>query len=149
MARVFLDVNVFSESWFAPILRELVGAREVLFVYSPVKKLDGELARAVKLAEFLKIASSMNKVVVADPDETQAHMDYLEAQDRWGAEAACDDPHIFAIVYVRGVRFVFSMDRRIARCRGTINQAIDARYCGFIVIDREVTYRAHRASILS
>lgn len=155
MARVFIDVHMFAEGWFKSILEELRANKNVTFTYSPIPKLEGELAKVRAAVDFFKAIGNLkdsggaSRRDDAPVDEVEHHYNLLETTDCFARCPACDDPHIFAIIYVKPTKFVFSKDIRIAVCRDTINRSLDRRYCRFIVISKVTTYEAHKAKILS
>lgn len=155
MARVFIDAHMFSEGWFKDILQELIGCQNVEFVYANVTKLNAEMSKVRQALEFLKIAGVLKKPdksprrIEASPIEVEKQQTLLESMKCFTKCADCDDPHIFALIYVKPTPYVFSKDARMARCRDEINKTVESRYCKFIVISTAQTYAAHRHSVLS
>lgn len=153
MARALLDINIFSEEWFAPVLADLLAAKNVVFVYGMSSQFTREIGRARKALEFYQRVGQMRtsggdkrRLDVAG-GEIDGHIDFLQGQQCFAENGDCDDPHIFSVIYAKPTRFVFSMDMRLARCRTYINQFVDNRYCDFIVIGGADVYRRHRQAI--
>jgi hypothetical protein len=149
MARVFLDVNAFSASWFLDVVDELIKSPAVRFAYSPVSKLLDEHEKNFKIRQFYKSVLDMGRRDDADADAVAERMEFLEGLDEWKKEKDCDDPHIFALIYEKPTRYVISSDEDMANCRGCIRRVVDKRYCGFIVVSRKNIYETHRHSILA
>lgn len=149
MARVFIDVSIFGFSWFKETLFELRNCSHVKFVVSRDRKMLGEIERATKLAQFHQLMAAQNRLEVVPAASAGPRVEFLESHPAWTANhKVCDDPHIFAMVFERPTRYIFSNDDRLARCRNRLNRSIDHRYCGFIVIHDATTYMRHRSRIL-
>lgn len=138
---------MFGQGWFQAMLPELVGSDHVRFSYSKAKHMAGEISRVRKLTELLSIMSRLNRVDLVKGNIDRSIRD-IETHPAWMTSAACDDPHIFALVYNMPTRYIFSQDHRLAQCRGHMNRFIDSRFCAFIVISDLDAYRDHRYSIL-
>lgn len=147
MARVYLDVSVFGQGWFQEALPELVACGHVRFSLSRAKQMTGEIQRVRKLAELLGVMSRKNRVDLVRAEIGPA-IQALENHPEWVNYAACDDPHIFALVYNLPTKYIFSQDHRLAQCRGYMNRFVDSRFCSFIVISDLSAYRSHRNLIL-
>ena len=148
MSLIFVDVSATSMAWFRGALIELSDNVNVKFLFSDIKKYKEELEKAPKLANLLKLMKQVGRRVDADKDRSEHHAVYLTGLAEWKSEAACDDEHIFAMIYEKPTKFIFSSDVRIAKCRGCINKVVDKRYCGFIVISDEVVFNAKKPEIL-
>lgn len=154
MARAFVDVNMFSEEWFAPIAEELLKNDKVVFVFSQAHAFlreFGLVRKALafyKLAGELKTASGVRRRIDVDETDIDYHMAYLNGQQCFAQSGDCDDPHIFSLIYTKPTKFVFTMDMRMAACRNHINQYVESRYCDFIVIADLAVYKRHRQEIL-
>lgn len=150
-----MDINVFSEDWFAPILKELVDCKNVVFTYGHSKDFDREFSKARKALEFyqrigqLKTNSGEKRRLDVLSQDIDPHVEFLLNQQCFSGSSDCDDPHIFSLLYAKPTRYVFSMDMRMARCRDHINQFIENRYCDFIVIGDAGIYRRHRQAIMA
>ncbi|MFG6586080.1 hypothetical protein [Sulfitobacter sp. MOLA879] len=149
MARIFVDVNMFGESWFGNCLQELIKAPNVRFSYSNSEKFTQENEHCFKALRFYKLVGDMGKRDDAPATHLETHISHLEGLERWQNEAACDDAHIFALVFLLPTPFVLSKDKRMARCRGCINPQVDKKYCQFALIGDRAIYDKHRAKILS
>ena len=147
--RVFIDVNVFGDEWFQTILSELVETDCVRFSYSEVDKLTHELEKVSQALKFYKLMGEMNRRDSAESTQVQSQIEYLESHVSWRNEASCDDPHIFAIVREIATQYIFTNDKRIAKCRGCMNRVIDKRYCSFKLVTNLANYKSSRHKILS
>jgi len=149
MARVFVDVSIVSQDWFkARVLTELVQNRAVRFTYSKFGKLAEEHENAKRFGLLMKRLSDQGRTDNVSAESSDVHVEKLTSLKNWQDEGACDDPHIFALIYEKPTKYVFSADQRIARCRDCINKVVENRYCDFILITREATYIEHKQNIL-
>jgi len=155
MARAFVDINVFSEDWFSPILKELMTSKNVIFTYGHSEDFDREFGKARKALEFYKLIGQLKtsrgekRRLDVSSEEIEPQIQYLLGQQCFVESKDCDDPHIFSLIYAKPTKYVFSMDMRMARCRDHINRSIDNRYCDFIVIGDADIYRRHRQAIMA
>lgn len=155
MARVFIDVNMFSLDWFKPVLSELVASKSVNFAFSGSAMMTSELDKVRQGLQFYKTAgqlrdtSGRSRRVDASVSELERQERIISNQQCFIDSSDCDDPHIFALIYTKPTPFVFSTDVRLARCRDHINQYMQARYCGFIVVSSADVYNKHRQHILN
>lgn len=153
MARVFIDCHMFSQLWFKEILPELVNSHSVTFVYSATNKLSVELSKVRQALNFYKLVAGLkgqsgkSRLDDAHDPTVNRHVEYLENNPAFIECECCDDSHIFAIVYSKPTKYVFSHDTRMAKCRDHINKSIDKKYCDFIIISQQSVYKAHRAQI--
>lgn len=153
MARVFVDVNIFSDAWFSPVLGDLIKSKNVQFVFGTSALFQEEQGRVRKALELYKILGQMKagngqrKRIDVEAEELERHQAYIDAQQCFIGSADCDDPHIFALLYLKPTHFVFSNDARLAACRDHINQFVDSRYCDFIIISAAATYAVHKHAI--
>lgn len=149
MARVFVDVSVVSHSWFTPrILTELIDNKAVRFTYTKFGQLAKEHEQSKKFGQLMKRLSDQGRTDNVSEEQAKLHTVKLTSLQNWKNNPACDDPHIFALVYEKPTNYVFSADMRIAQCRDCMNKIVDNRYCDFIVIAKEETYTEHRQKIL-
>jgi hypothetical protein len=139
---------MFSEEWFKPILMELTQSDKVLFLFSLNKIYSSEIQRSKKALEFYKIIGK-KRLVEADQETVDDHIGRLLSHEDFSSCSDCDDAHIFAMIWTKPTRYVFSMDARMAKCRDKINRSIESRYCDFIVISKRPTYDFHRLSIIT
>lgn len=155
MARVFVDPHMFSESWFKAVLPELVKCPKVVFVFGLSEKHLEERGRVRQALEFYKIVGYLRSpdgegrrvdVLKSDLDE---HEDFLNGTKCFVDCDDCDAPHIFALVFVKPTPYIFSMDARMAKCRGVINKNVDKKYCQFIIVSKDKIYKDHRPAIMS
>jgi hypothetical protein len=145
MARATIDASVIGDNWFQNLSGEILKLRGLDFVYGLDQKTLGEHERSKKLGQFYALASRLGREVIAVPaDEVERHMAVLADNVAWKNEGACDDPHIFAIVYERNVRYVFTREHRLAACRDCIIRSVGNKYCNFVLIRSEQIFREHR-----
>lgn len=155
MARAFVDINVFSEDWFTPILKELSQSKNVIFTYGHSTDFDREFGKVRKALEFfqrigqLKTANGGKRRLDVYSKDIEPQVEFLLGQQCFSGSSDCDDAHIFSLIYAKPTKYVFSMDMRIARCRDHINQYVDNRYCDFIVIGNPEIYKRHRQDIMA
>lgn len=153
MARVFIDAHLFSESWFKAPLSEMLGCKNVTFTYGESQQILREMARVrqalgfYKMVGSLKTASNKSRREDAGRVDLEHHQKYLQGEDCYNKCTHCDDAHIFSLVYVKPTPYIFSNDHRMAKCRDVINKHIDKRYCNFIIISDNNTYKNHRGGI--
>lgn len=150
MARVFVDVSIVSQEWFkSKTLVELIASQAVRFTYTKCGKLADEHEQSKKFGYLMKRLSDQGRTDIVSEEQAQFHADKLTKLQKWQEQQACDDAHIFALVYEKPTRYIFSADMRIAKCRDCLNQFVENRYCDFIVIGKEDVYIQHRQKILS
>lgn len=149
MARVFVDVCIFGERWFAQCLDELIKSKNVRFAYSPVDKLVDEHERTLTAKRFFKLMGDLGRRDDAPQADVQKHIDFLENNASWAAEKDCDDPHIFGLAFEKPVLFVITRDNDIANCRKCMNKVVNKRYCNFRLICSEANYEEHKHEVLS
>lgn len=154
MARIYIDPHMFSEDWFKKTLPELVKVKSVIFVFGHSEKHLTERQKARKCLEFYKALKGqkndgVSRVLDVSSEDLSKHEEFLKLQSCFSNCPHCDDPHIFALVYVKPTPYIFSMDARIAKCRGVINQNIENRYCQFSLIQSHDIYHAHKSAIHS
>jgi len=150
MARVFIDPHMFSaeKEWFRGVVQELLRSADVSFLFANCEKGVKEIAKVRQALAFKKRMHQLKRAVEAGHEEVQARINWLEGQPVFDGCSDCDDPHIFAAIFLHPTRYVFTTDKRLAKCRRTIQSTVDNRYCSFIVISTSVTYHVHRAHIL-
>lgn len=155
MARVFIDCHMFSEAWFAHPLEELIKSPKVIFVFGLSKKHNEERSKVRKALEFYKLVGNLKSAdgatrrIDTTAAELDPHEEFLSSQQCFDDCNHCDDPHIFALVYLKPTRYVFSKDARIAKCRSHINKTIDNKYCRFSIILNLALYNRHKQKILN
>lgn len=148
MARATIDASAIGEGWFKNITADLMKLKGVEFVHSLDDKAQGEVERAKKIGQFYLTASKLGrKVITVSAEDANRHIAFLENVEEWKSRTACDDPHIFAIVFEKNVKYVFTGEQRLAECRDCINKKVDNRYCGFSLIRSEEIYNEHRQAI--
>jgi hypothetical protein len=146
IVRVVIDVNVFQQDWFSQILREIDKASHIVFVFSRSGKFGEELDRQRKLLEFLRLRLMTGKSEVAPDGDVLFHEKRLSDNDDFKCEV-CDDPHIFSLVRVKNVKFVFSSDKRMELCRRRMQDVIAREYLLFRVIYSQLQFEQHRAAL--
>ncbi|MDH0912079.1 hypothetical protein N5C66_22785 [Rhizobium pusense] len=149
MARVILDSCIIGEKWFTDkILPGLLEDENVTFTYTEHEKMVGELEQARKLQKIYKLMGDAGRRNDVTSSEAKKHIQALERNQHWQREEDnCDDPHIFAMVYSKPTRFVFTTDKRMGRCRDCMIRVINKRYSNFLLVMSESTYKKLRAEI--
>lgn len=150
MTRVFVDCHMFSVDWFVKdVLPDLVRSQNVLFTYGEATCFKDELSRTRKALEFYKRMGQIKKRADVDTKEMERHVLIVKACPTYANCNDCDDPHVFALCYIKPTPYIFSEDARMARCRTLINTVLDNRYCNFAVIRTKPVYDIHRGAILA
>lgn len=132
--RIVLDVCVWSQAWFRNILPDLSEKADVVFVFSKCGKYSEELDRTRQLQDFLKIQLMLGRADVAPNADVLHYENYLNNNFDFCSYEQCDDPHIFSIVRVKGVRLVFTSDLRMERCRKRMQKKIAKEFLNFRII---------------
>lgn len=149
MARVLIDASIFGESWFQNAMKSLLEDDKVRFTYTTHKKMLAEHQNARSLGALYKRLGDIGRRDDVSSTAVERHVNHLEGIEEWLTNADCDDPHIFALVYAKPTRFVFTKDSRMGNCRDCLRSTIDKRYCQFILVMSSQTYRRHRTEIHS
>lgn len=149
MAKVVVDVNVFSTEWFPELLEKLFKRKSVYVVYAELPKFKDESERVTKYLTMIKRFSAVGRVEIVQRDELSEIVNEILGLDVWQNCRACDDEHIFALIGARNVPYLFSTDRRIASCRNRIKGHVDGRCCQFSLISRKSNFDTHEAKIFS
>jgi hypothetical protein len=144
MARVLIDVSVVGQSWFADIVNELLKSKSVRFAYTDHPLFSEEMNKSRKMLELHQLAGKLNRRDDISAAACDIHVQTLSAEPVWESEEACDDPHIFAINYLKPVAYVFTHDTRIAKCRDCINGTLDSKYAGFSLVANRNNYDQNR-----
>jgi hypothetical protein len=118
----------------------------VKFLYTDQKKYRDEIAKVVSLAQFLKLMAQKGRRVDVDAHACQTLMDALQETPTWNSSAACDDPHLFAMVAIKPAKYIFTDEQRLAKCRECMAPT-HAAMCSFKAIRTEGTYKKHRSKI--
>lgn len=149
MARVFIEPHMFSSDWFADVVSELIKCKKVQFLFSNCEKGNREISDVRKALEFQQLMTRLKRAVTAKSEDVEKHVEFLKGKKEFCDCNSCDDPHIMAAIFIHPTRFVFSLDRRLAKCRSAMNVILDNRYCSFIVVGTDAVYRLHRHHILA
>lgn len=149
MARVLIDVSAAGDKWLKDALQDLVACPNVKFVYSGECKYRNEVSKNNFLGNFLKLMRDRNRRDDTDPAICSRLVKELNSTQEWVNEDACDDPHIFAIAYQKPDVFVFTSDKRLVKCRVSMNNVLDKRFRAFSTIQSEANYKANAARIKS
>lgn len=145
MGRVLIDVSVMSASWFkTDALPELERRNDIVFVVGDDVKNTTEVSRVRDLLAFLKLMGDKGRVERIPKKDIDQQANYIIGQDSWRRCTACDDEHIFALVYIKHIPFIFSTDRRLATCRNTMRRFVDRHYCSFSVISNKKSFDDNR-----
>lgn len=146
--RIFLDVCIFSESWFSAALDQMARCETVRFAFVKAGKIEDEYKRLFAALKFLNIMSQRNRVDFATVSGCSDREEYLTSCISWQNEPACDDANIFSMIVEKPVRYIFTTDSRIATCRDKIRNSVGKEYCRFSLISNESNWRGHRSNIL-
>lgn len=148
MAKVIVDASVIGADWFNAIATDLMRLKGLTFVRSLDRKTTGEHERAKKLGEFYATMSRLGRVATVPANVAEPHIDFLTQQQVWiDNKKACDDPHLFAAVHACNVRYIFSADTRLAKCRSCLMKKIDRKYCGFSLISSQKNFKSHKTDM--
>lgn len=148
MGRVFIDPHMFSEEWFKSILPELMKSPKVSYLFSNCEQGMRELGKVRIALQFKASMKKIGRAIEADPSEVERHVILLTKNKSFVDCDHCDDPHIFAAIYIHPSKYVFSKDARLAKCRDKMNKIINKKYCSFIVIASNSVYNRHKSHIL-
>lgn len=132
--RVVIDVGAWSQKWFQDILPELQGNERIVFVYSNCGRFSEEIDRVLQLRRFLSIQASLGRCEVAPSLDIEHYEKYLVGVRDFCNCEACDDPHIFSLVRVKGINFVFTSDIRINKCRKKMQGVLAQSFLQFRII---------------
>lgn len=149
MSRVFIDTSVVGESWFSDIVQEMLKSKKIRFAYTEHPKLSGEEDRCRKLRQLYQIAGKIGIRDDIDVSECDKHVNFLNGLTEWINEKACNDPHVFAMTFIKPIQYVFTSDTSMAKCRGCLSGVVDAKYCGFRLIASKDNYDSNRHLIHS
>ncbi len=152
MAKLLIDTCAFGQSWAQEVLKEASSCPNVIFVESDDWKSQSEKGRMFKLVEFLKLVRQKygnHRVEYAPTADVEAHMKKIEVVPHWRRCESCDDPHIFAIVLVKNVRFILTAERRMDDCRRKMHGHLDRAYLGFRLINSSRNFKAHRFELFA
>lgn len=147
MVQIMIDVSVYGSRWFQRALFDIEKDESVHFLYSDDWKYQQELRKTPKLLAFLKSMAQDSRLIITDKNATEARIEFLQSKKEWQREEACDDPHIFAMIYEKPTRFVFTGDGRLRKCRTCMRKVVKKRYSKFILISNEGNYEKYRSEI--
>ncbi|WP_077960773.1 hypothetical protein [Ensifer adhaerens] len=147
MAIVLIDVSAFSKDWFRRIIKQLGKSSGVRFLFTDQEKYLREVGGVVPLATFLKEMKNKGRRIDVPSADVQELMDNLGKHATWIANAkVCDDPHLFAITTLGRGKYIFTDEKRLAKCRGCM-VPVKADICGFKTIRSEAVYKKHRSKV--
>ncbi len=155
MVRVYIDPHMFGRDWFNEVLDSMVESGNVKFVYCASEAVLAEASKVRSALKFYKLMGSAKgkdgKPLRDDVCKNlfKKRMEIVQSVKCYESNESCDDAHIFSIVYLKNVRFVFSCDHRLGRCRDSIRQVVSKKYCRFAILSTQAVYDRHSRSILS
>jgi hypothetical protein len=152
MARVYIDVCAWGSEWLRAVLSEISSSQNVIFVESQDWKTSKEKQRQFQLMGFLKNVQDRygrHRVEMAPKTQVEVFIDKILGCAEWNGCEACDDPHIFALVKVKGVRFVITSEKRMDTCRSKMHGHLDREALKFRLVNSARNYKAHRNALIS
>lgn len=145
--KVIIDVCVWSQDWFRNVLPVLNRDEHIIFVFAECGKYSNELDRFLKLKRFLNLQLQRKRAEIAPANDIEHFELFLSRNSGYRRCEACDDPHIFSLVRVKSVRFVFTSDERIETCRKTMQGIISKEFLNFRIIKDYAQFEQHRVSL--
>ncbi len=146
MTIIAIDCHVFGESWFASVAKDLINSNKSKVAYSNHFKFQSESGK--KAAQFYKLVGDKKKRVDADELAVATLIEDLAKDPSFVAFQECDDPHMFALLFVTGGSYLFSMDKRLCTCRNKLSGTKMKKYSNFKVLSGSVVYGKHRNNII-
>src|SRR6056297_2304223 len=134
MACVLIDINAFANAVLRGVIFERVAQqRSIMIAYcSDIdSKFHDEIKDKIKIKEFYKLMQKKNRIKYVNIEEYNANVNRLLNLPEWNECGACDDEHIFAIIACERVRFLITMEKRLAVCREKIKRKLPQEYTGF------------------
>ncbi len=147
MARVLIDVSAAGEDWLKDAVNEIRNSANVTFLYSDHEKYKKEVVNHPFLGKFLQLMKTLGKREDTDPGVCAKIIANLEDNPAWVGAEECDDPHIFAIAYQKPNAFVFTSDKRLARCKVKMKDALDKHHRRFTTIQSKANFDANEQLI--
>ena len=111
-----------------------------------------ERHKAVQLVKRLTLIGKRygrHRIEIAPKADVEAHISSIENCQAWVECEACDDPHIFALVRVKSVKFILTDEKRMEKCRKRMNARLDRKYLSFKVVNSESSFDSHKSKICS
>jgi hypothetical protein len=151
MAKMLVDASAFSRAWFKELLVDVLLATEsVKFVFTTHERMVAEIDRNGDYARLFKVLEGDPRRIVVPPAEFERYYNEVTGEGEWARHRdLCNDGHIFALVRARNVRFVFSTDKKLGRCRGCMRGHLDRKFCAFTILSDKRNYDSHAAQVLS
>jgi len=149
MAKTIVDASAFSRDWFKAVIADILQNHpRVKFVFTTHERMLSEMERNGDYARLFKVLEGDKRRIVVSPDEFSRYYSEVTATVAWTSNhKLCDDGHIFALVRARNVPYVFSVDGRMAKCRGCLRGKVDRKYAAFVLVASESTYDANKHAI--
>lgn len=149
MAKTIVDASAFSCSWFKEVLPEILESEEkVKFVFTNHRRMVEEIEKNGDYARLFKVLEGDPRRIVVKEEEFERYYLELTNAETWLRHRKdCDDGHIFALVRARNVKYVFSVDARMAKCRGCLRNKLDRKYASFLVVGTKEIYLEKRHMI--
>lgn len=154
MARVYIDSHMFAEEWFGPILEEMIACKKVSFSYCQNDKFSKEIGKVHSALRFYQRISNMkdenrkSRRVEACKVSVDSEQALLKSSHTFSSCQSCDDEHIFALNAVQPTPFIFSKDKRMAKCRREVKRKLHRKYSKFSVVSNKKVYGTLRLRIL-
>lgn len=149
MKRVYIDANVWGKAWFRSALEEMKSVQNIIFVESTDPKSHKEKSTMVAYLRFLKALESKSRVEYAPKGDVNAKIKYICSNEHWQKHGdCCDDPHIFAIVAVKNVSYVFSEDGRMGKCKDLMQKKLDQACLQFKRVFSSTSYGQHKMKLI-
>jgi hypothetical protein len=150
MAKTIVDAGAFSRDWFKKILSEvLLDSPRVKFVFTVHARMMEEVERNGDYGRLFKVLEGDPRRIVVSEAEFERLSNELLGNATWRAnKKVCDDEHIFALVRAKNVPFVFSVDGRMAACRGCLRGRLDSKFASFTLISSPENFEHHKHAIL-
>lgn len=138
MTLIYIDVCIASEEWFVNNINLLLNSKHIKVLYSSHPKVLAEVKKVPNLLKLLHTLRDTDRRKDIGVDILESKISYLESLSEWGACRACDDPHIFGIVYLaNNLTYVITKDIRQLECRKKIGKIVDKEYLNFKIICNE------------
>ncbi|MFT8418725.1 MAG: hypothetical protein ABF636_07850 [Acetobacter sp.] len=99
------------------VIPDVFSGKNIKVVFSDGGKWGKEVASVFEYAKFLKMISSINKLILIDSQDMKSLEEKILVLPEWQACSECDDEHIFSAIFLCPVSFLITTDRRLCSCR--------------------------------
>lgn len=150
MAGICLDIVpltniVNSKGWYAE-LREDIETRKIL-VWISAGQYDAEAKKNIKVQLWLNSLAEAGKVKSVDGSRYSVGLRQLKSNPVCQCRD-CDDLHLFSLCAVARSSYLFTEDRRIAKCRKRMARRTELRgFCMVRLIYKQREYKEHRQKL--